>query len=203
MLVGSDPARALASRRRLARYCADRREGLEPYGAPTVQRVVTDTEACMRGVVLAVGAVVLGACSGDGGIGTDERQAAIYAAVIDDIATESGSGEGGQFDGPVYVVASPGHEIGIEVQAEVVEQLDDRTIRFVDEREEAIEESDDEAPVLGDGLLVTLGKIRGSGGRRTVAVRTYLRLGDDERQEVTLEGRGDRWAVTEKASRER
>jgi hypothetical protein len=167
-----------------------------------VPRVVADTEACMRGIVLAVGAaVVLGACSGDGGNGADERQAAIYAAAIETVASETGSAAM-PFDGPVYVVASPGHDIGIEIQVDVVEQLDDLTIRFVDERDEAIKESADDAPVLGDGLLVTLGTIRGSGGRRTVPVEAYLRLGDDEGYEVTLVGRDGRWVVTDQASRE-
>jgi hypothetical protein len=168
------------------------------YGGPAV---VTNTEACMRGILLAVGAaLVLGACSGDGGSDVDERQAAIYAAAIETVASEAGSAAM-PFDGPVYVVASPGHDIGIEIQVEVVEQIDDVTIRFVDERDEAIKESDDDAPVLGDGLLVTLGKVRGSGGRRTVLLEAYVRSDDDERYAVTLERRDGRWVVTDQASR--
>jgi hypothetical protein len=156
----------------------------------------------MRCVLLAVGAaVVLGACAGDGGNDVDERQAAIYAAAIETVVSETGSAAM-PFDGPVYVVASPGHDIGIEVQVEVVERLDDTTVRFVDERDEAIKESVDDAPVLGDGLLVTLGKIRGNGARRAVPLEAYLRVDDDERYEVTLERRDGRWVVTDQASRE-
>jgi hypothetical protein len=70
----------------------------------------------------------------------------------------------------------------------------------VDDRDEAIKESTDDAPVLGDGLLVTLGRIRGRGDQRTVPVATYLRLDEDQRYEVTLERRDHRWVVTEPAS---
>lgn len=151
------------------------------------------------GVSLALGAVlVLGACSVDGGSGTDERQGAIYAASIRAVA--NGTTEGMAFDRPVYVAATRGHEIDLEVQAEVVEQLDDLTVRFVDESDEAVEESTDDASVLDDGLLVTLGTIRGRGGERTVSVETYLRAGDEDHYEVTLERREGRWVVTGQAS---
>jgi hypothetical protein len=154
----------------------------------------------MRRVLLVVGATLtLGACSGDGGNGADEREAAIYSVVIETAASEAGSAAM-PFDGPVYVLASRGHDIGIETQVDVVDRLDDMTIRFVDDRDEAIKESTDDAPVLGDGLLVTLGRIRGRGDQRTVPVARYLRLDDDQRYDVTLERRDHRWVVTEPPS---
>jgi hypothetical protein len=149
----------------------------------------------MRGVLLGLGAVlILGACSGGGGTTADERQAAVYAAAIRTVAVRTSGGK--PFDGPVYVVAARGHELGIEVQAEVVEHVDDVTVRFVDGRDEAIEESNDDAPVLDDGLLITLGKLQGTGNRRTVLVDTYVRAGNEDRYEVTLERREGRWVVT-------
>ncbi len=151
----------------------------------------------MRAITLVLGGIlVLAACGGDGGSGADERQAAIYAAAIGSAASNATTPTGEPFDGPVFVVGSEDNDIGLEVQADIVDLLDDLTVTFVDDADEAIEESDDTAPVRDDGLLLTLGGIRGNGTERTVPVVVYQTAGDVERYSVTLQRRDDQWTAT-------
>lgn len=151
----------------------------------------------MRAITLALGGVlVLAACSGNGSSGVDERQAAIYSATIAFAAGDATTPTGESFDGPVYVVGGEDNAIGIEVQADVVDELDELTVRFVDEPDEAIKESDETAPVLDEGILLTLGHIRGTGPERNVPVVAYQEIGVEEEFRVTLQRRDDRWEAT-------
>lgn len=147
--------------------------------------------------MVGLGAVLaLAACSSDGGSGVDERQAAIYSAAIASAASDATTPTGEPLDGPIYVVGAEDNDIGIDLQADIVDDLDDLTVRFVDDPDEAIKESDETAPVLDGGLLLTLGRIRGNGTERTVPVVAYQAIGDEEQYSITLQRRDDRWTAT-------
>lgn len=127
------------------------------------------------------GAAVLAvsACSTSPG-SSDERTAGVYAAVIRAVAEEApadftaleGHGDRVVYAGPLD------DEVGIplEVQVAVVEALredDYATVRFVDDREEAIDTDDTAEPVLEDGVLVLLGEVPENGTPLAVDVRLY------------------------------
>ena len=149
------------------------------------------------GIVLVL---ALGACSPDDRTGDTERAAAVFATAIDTVVAETNHGAPAS-ERPVFVVAAPGHEIGIETQAGVVERLEDLTVRFVDTPDEAIDESADGAPSLHGGLLLTLGPIGGGDREKTIRVDVYRRAGQITAYDLTLAQRHGDWVVTDQLER--
>ena len=139
-------------------------------------------------------------CGSDGADATD-RDAGVYVAVIRALALgEAGEGTPGgtidELDRVVYVGPLDDEQaIPLEVQAAVVEQLDElATVRFVDERAEAIDDDDEDAPVLEDGVLVLVGPVPAGGGPSVDAER-YVDAGDTARLRVRLEPTDGAWKV--------
>jgi hypothetical protein len=114
--------------------------------------------------ILGTATLALGACGT--GNSDDERTADVYASVIRAVADE---GQGDPSPQQPYeervVYAGPlddDVEIPLEVQADIVEQLDAEefaTIRFVDERTEAVQPDVDDEPVLEDAVLVLVSEV--------------------------------------------
>lgn len=137
-------------------------------------------------------------CGSDGADATD-RDAGVYVAVIRALAPgEAGERTPGgtidELDRVVYVgPLDDAQHIPLEVQAAVVEQLDElATVRFVDERAEAIDDDDEEAPVLEDGVLVLVGPVP-AGARPSVDAERYVDAGDAARLRVRLEPTDGAW----------
>jgi hypothetical protein len=85
--------------------------------------------------------------------------------------------------------------ISLEVQAAVVEQLEEfATVRFVDERTEAIDDTDDREPVLDDGVLILLSPVP-SGPTPSVEAERYVDNEDSVHVRVTLERPNGGWEV--------
>ena len=60
----------------------------------------------------------------------------------------------------VYVVAVGETTIAADVQAEVATELHDEVdVQFADERDEAVDEDVEDAPVLDDGVLIAVGEL--------------------------------------------
>lgn len=148
--------------------------------------------------------LVAAACGDDGGGAERDvpREVAVYAAVITDVAEDLTVEEGGEpSDRVVYVEAlERGTVIPIEVQAGVVLELEDEVdVRFVDDREAAVDGRLPGAPVREGAALIALGPVPEGDRRVVVDLRRYEREGDEDDLRVTLERTGDDWAVTERS----
>lgn len=99
---------------------------------------------------------------------------------------------------PVFVVAADTRApISLEVQAGIVDALHgSATIRFVDERSEAIDDADPHKSVVNDGILVTLGRIPTGTRLVDVEARRYERAGGSATYRIRLQRSGSRWTVT-------
>lgn len=144
-------------------------------------------------VLTATLAVVLTACTG-GGSNTSDRRADIYSAVIRTILADT-SHPTISSDTSVFVGAA--HErspINLEVQADIVAELHElATIRFVDRRVEAIDNSKPNRPVKDNGLLITLGKIPSAANTVTVNAGRYLNATNTIAYRVTLKRTKTQW----------
>lgn len=149
-----------------------------------------------RLTVLTALTVALAAC-GSGDPQTNERDADVYAAVIEAVATDEPI-DPDSGDDPTVVYAATADEddgISLDVQAAVVEQLEDvLTIRFVDERDEAVDDSERSEPVLEEGVLVVLGTVP-PGLSPSVEAERYLDRFHIEELRVDVERSGDDWTV--------
>ena len=95
--------------------------------------------------------------------------------------------------GQIFVVAAHG-EIPLSVQAGVAETLDSfATIRFVDDRSEAIDNTDPHKAVHGGGMLLTLGDIAASPDNVTIAAQRYERVDRTATYTIALHRTGSTW----------
>ena len=140
------------------------------------------------------------ACGSDSASPTD-RESDVYATLIQALApsepTERATSEEiDELDRVVYAGSLDEEQpISLEVQAAVVEQLEDfATVRFVDERAEAIDDTDDREPVLEDGVLILLGRVP-SGRKPSVDAERYVDIEDTVHVRVTVERADGDWDV--------
>jgi hypothetical protein len=145
-------------------------------------------------------ALAMGSC-GSGGPSEHEREANIYAAVIQAVAPDEPAGPGAETEELERVVYAGSLDeervISLEVQAAVVEMLEDfATIRFVDEKTEAIDDTADGEPVLDDGVLVLLGAVP-TGRSPSIDAERYVDLDDDEHFRINLERSDNEWSIVD------
>ena len=95
----------------------------------------------------------------------------------------------------VYITASNGDTIDAAVQASVVaDTADDATVRFADDRSEAIDDTTEDQRVHDDGVLLVVGELPAE--PTGVTVERYRALDDTSVFVVTVVPDGDRAAVT-------
>lgn len=129
-------------------------------------------------MVAATAALILTSCSS----GTDgepsSRDSQVYTAVIAEVAAGLEVDPPGPESDPILFIESFTPDgIDLEVQVEIVAEFEDGyDIRFVDEREEAIEDDLTDRPVRPGGALLGLGPIV-DGDPLRVRVEVY----EDER----------------------
>jgi hypothetical protein len=145
-------------------------------------------------------ALAMGSC-GSGDPNEHEREANVYAAVIQALAPDEPAGPGAETEELERVVYAGSLDeervISLEVQAAVVELLEDfATIRFVDEKTEAIDDTADDEPVLEDGVLVLLGAVP-TGRSPSIDAERYVDLDDDEHFRISLERSDDEWSIVD------
>jgi hypothetical protein len=138
-------------------------------------------------------AVVVTACAG-GGSNTSDQPALIYSAVIRVVVADTSHPKIGS-DTSVFVVAADERSpLPLEVQADIVAELHElATIRFVDHRVEAIDESSAIKPVNDDGVLITLGKISRAANTAMVNAGRYLDATETAAYRVTVERTNAHW----------
>ena len=175
------------------------------YCPAQASREVTLARLTRRGVAPFVAAAMattlaVGSC-GSGDPSEHEREANIYAAVIQALAPDESTDAGAEADELDRVIYAGSldeeHTISLEVQATVVEMLEDfATLRFVDEKAEAIDDTDDGEPVLEDGVLVLLGSVL-TGRSPSIDAERYVDLDDDEHFRISLERSDNEWSIVD------
>jgi hypothetical protein len=144
--------------------------------------------------------LVAGSCGSDEGPSA-ERGAQVYGAVIRALVSEPPGHpdtDAEQRDRVVY--AGPlgeDVEISLDVQVAVVDQLEQfATIRFVDERNEAIDDDEAGKPVREGGVLLLLGAIP-DGRSPAVEATRYIEADVVARFRVAVERSGGKWKAVD------
>lgn len=142
-----------------------------------------------------VAGVLIG-CADSAEVDTTERDAAIYRSVIADLANRSGVVPDDSEDLPVlFIEAFDAEGIDLPVQVEVVGGfVDQYEIRFIDDRDEALDIDLEGMPVRANSLLIGVGPIVVDGD---VTVRGELYSTEDavSAHRYTLAGRNTRWSL--------
>lgn len=145
--------------------------------------------------LLALTGVVSGCVEGTE-VDETERDAAVYGAVISDVVDRSGVDLDDSDELPVvFIEAFDPDGIALAVQVEVINSFIDRyDIRFVDDRDEAIDVDLADLPVRANSLLVGLGPIVVAGN---VDVRSELYLSAEvvSAYRHTLAGGSNLWVT--------
>jgi hypothetical protein len=125
------------------------------------------------------------------------REGHVIIATVREVLTEQPPPEDPDDLPVVFVVGVGEHDIGADVQAEVLRELDeDAVVRFADERDEAVEEDEAHVPVIDAGVLLVLGELAGEGETVEVAVEVYRSDQDWSRRVLTIASGPSQWTVT-------
>jgi len=155
-----------------------------------------------RALVLVTTIVVVATACAGGGSDTSDQAALIYSAVIRAVVADT-SHPKIDSDTSVFVVAADERSpLALEVQADIVAELHElATIRFVDHRVEAIDDSSAKRPVNDDGILITLGKISRAADTATVDAARYVDATDTTAYRVMVRRTNGHWKPTATSSR--
>ena len=150
-----------------------------------------------RTLTLLTAATLAIAACGEDDSGPRAHDAEVYGAVIRALAPDPPGEPVRELDRDVFVGPIDDEvDISLGVQASVVDDLEKfATIRFVDDKDEAIG-SDEREPVIDDGVLVLLGRVP-TGGSPTVRAVRYVDADDSRRFRVTVRGSDDVWNVVD------
>jgi hypothetical protein len=136
-------------------------------------------------VVLAV------ACGGDDDA-DDHDIPAVYIAAIRTLAPDGAAA----LPKSVYVEALPGTKLSLEDQAAVVKAFgEDTVVRFIDDRDEAVDSSSAQAPVRRDGVLLQMNPARATNNGLSIRVTRYVALDDEHTSCLDLEEHAHDWTV--------
>lgn len=156
----------------------------------------------MRTIGAACGIAALTACgaSANDPETTQGRAAQVYEMAIRSIVEDELGDTTTTDDEPrpvVYVVGLDGRRIDDEVQAKLVQELDDDiNLHIQDDRSEAIDDSEDDEPVREEGILVLLGPVPEEGPRFDLQLERYQSLDAHEELLMSFRFDGEDWSVT-------
>lgn len=153
------------------------------------------TSALRLTSVFALAGVLIG-CASDTEVDDTARNAAIYGSVIADVVDRSGVALESSDDLPVlFIEAFEADGISLEVQVEVVTSfIEQYEIRFIDDRDEALEDDLADLPVRSNSVLIGLGPIV-LDGTADVRSERYLTTQAVSAYRYTLSGRDDSWSI--------
>jgi hypothetical protein len=145
--------------------------------------------------IFALASVLIG-CGSDSELQDTDRDVAIYRSIIADVADRSDLGPNDSEDLPLLFIESFGADgIGLEVQVEVVASfIEQYEIRFIDDREEAIEIDLPGLPVRPNSLFLGLGPIV-LDGTADIRSERYLSTDAISAYRYSLAGRGASWSI--------
>ena len=165
----------------------------------TYARAMAATRTRQTIGALAIAAMSLTSCSSDpdNPVAGDGRTAAVYESILDwmlDEEPDVGTGERPEW--VIFVASRSETPIDIDVQVAVVDALDERiSVRFIDERTEAVDVDSDDQPVRDGGILVGLGAVPQEGDSIDVYTDRYRNTDDVEAWLMNVERSGDSWAI--------
>jgi hypothetical protein len=142
-------------------------------------------------------ALVASSCGADRPSPNEKRTIAIYSAVIRAVVTRAATTPTTSATRTVFVLAADSRApISLEVQAGIVQTLHQvATIRFIDQRSEAIDAADPRRPVHEGGVLVTLGEVPSGRNDVTVEVQRYERVDTSATYLTKLHRTGSTWTT--------
>lgn len=154
----------------------------------------------MTAVVGLLGLVLLAACGDDGGsakVDPTEREAEAWVEVLQTVGLAGTPvPEDGEPLPVLFALESDGGLVPPGVQVAVVKAMKDTAdVRFLDEREGAIEHDQPGEPVKDDGTLVALSEIPPAGGQVELDVERYRSAADRTEFVVVLKGGNPTWVV--------
>jgi hypothetical protein len=136
------------------------------------------------------------ACTSRGGrtSGEVDRTAGLYATVVQALAGPSPAGGGHPL---AFVDGTGDYDVPLDIQAAVVQRLKDKvTVRFIDDRDAAVDGGASRAPARGGGVLIFLPPAPlPLGSRVEVSADRYRNLDDVVSARFVLERSGDGWRV--------
>jgi hypothetical protein len=134
------------------------------------------------------------------------------SATSADATSAAGDGRGGDPEKPdkngakdgkerlPLVFVSPleeGRPFALEVQAEVIERLEERaSVRFVDTQQQAVDAKVEDEPALDGGVLLRLGRVPAQGDEIQVAAERYQRTDDWTAMRFLVRSHDAGWAAT-------
>ncbi len=146
--------------------------------------------------IFALAGVLFG-CGSNAEADNTARNAEIYRSVIADVVDKSGAGLDHSTERPVlFIEAFEADGMTLEVQVKLVTSfIEQYDVRFIDDRDEALETDLADLPVRANSVLVGLGPIVLDG---TADVRSELYLSTDtvSAYRYTLAGRDASWSIT-------
>ena len=137
--------------------------------------------------------VVVSACGGSDDDADDHDTPGVYEAVIRSVAP----GDAGTMPKIVFVETSPGTKLSLEDQAAVVKTFDDdTTVRFIDQRNEAVDDSQPQSRVRRDGVLLKMSPAQITDTGVSVKTTRYVTRDDQRTMCLELEETAKVWVVS-------
>jgi hypothetical protein len=144
-------------------------------------------------LVAVVGAVLFGACGDSSSSG--DREAQIVAAAVRALVRPEDDET--KVTRAVFIGAPDERSrASLDLQADVLKELDEfESLRFVDDREEAISDKQPRA-VHSDGVYLEIGPVPETGSRITVPAFRYIDRNHQRRLRLHMAKSGTTWTVT-------
>jgi len=169
------------------------------------RRATTRRRPALLAISLGIATIVVAACSSDGesAQGTVADTAAVTALVnwaAGEMPPEVD--ENGDAEPPVvYVTTESDGTLDAGLQASVVEETaDTATVRFADDRAEAIDDTSEVMPVHDDGVMLVIGDLPDPARTLTVDVEWYRSIDETSTLVVTITADPSGAIVTDSSS---
>lgn len=142
-------------------------------------------------VIVAVVALAA-ACSGGDDDADDHDIPGVYIAVIRALAPDGAA----TMPKSVYVEALPGTKLSLEDQAAVVKAFGEATVvRFIDDRDEAVDSRSPQSPVRRAGVLLQMNPAQVTDRGLSIRITRYVALDDEHTTCLDLEEQSQNWTV--------
>ncbi len=136
--------------------------------------------------------LVLPAASCSGDAGDDYDVPGVYIAVIRALAPDAST----TMPKVIYVDALPGTQLSLQDQAAVVNAFGDGTeVRFIDDRQEAVDPDGEQAPVRREGVLLQMNPAQTTDHGVSIKTTRYVTRGDEYTTCLELEEQAQVWSV--------
>lgn len=149
--------------------------------------------AIRRLVPVLVVIVALAVACGGGGADDDHDIPGVYIAVIRALAPNSST----VMPKSVYIEALPGTKLSLQDQAAIVQAFgEDTVVRFIDDRDEAVDPKSPGQPVRRDGVLLGMNPAVITERGLSIKTTRYVTVDNEKTTCLELEEQEHVWTVT-------